>query len=266
MPMKRPDQILPSVPLSTPPQMPPFLPDPSIRSANFDQLLRQRGVKFTHKRAQPCPNLRKLDDHTHDPNCTICGAKGFMYYDEREIIGMFSGNSLEKVFEQQGTLELGTTIVTFPTTYDDGTQADFGQYDQLILKGYEVRLWELKEYEVRSNKRQRLRYPITSIDNLSTVKNNVLKTYTANVDFRITNGEIEWIDGHTPELDPITGQGQVYAVSYYASPVYTVLQALRELRITQELIAGNKQAIRLSQELLVRKDFLVHATLEPLAG
>ena len=80
------------------------------------------------------------------------------------------------------------------------------------------------------------------------------------MDFNInTTGDIVWVDGRQPFYDPHTMHGEVLTWSFYSHPVYLVVQTLRELRITQELVNGQKVARRLPQQLLVRRDFLPSA-------
>lgn len=268
--MKKPDAVLDSVadqcpPTSTPSGFPINLPDPSIRGDAFDQQLKNRGIRFIHKRATPCPNLRNLEDNTHSPNCPICDGSGILRYKQREIVGVFQGNSLQRLFEQQGIWEVGTATITMPTQYEDGTQADFNTFDHLIIPDFEIRTWELKEYEPRADNRQRVRYPITGIDHMSSVENGELRVYEEGVDYNLVDGEIEWISGKEPAYDNINERGTVLTISYFCNPVYSVLQSMRELRVTQELIDGQKTARRLPQEILVKRDFLVSPP-EKLAG
>ena len=100
---------------------------------------------------------------------------------------------------------------------------------------------------------------------MSSVENGVLKIYTAGVDFNIVDGEIEWISGQEPPYDSINERGTVLTISYFCNPVYSVLQSMRELRVTQEYVDGQKVARRLPQEVLVKRDFLVNPA-EKLAG
>jgi hypothetical protein len=268
MVMKKPDADQAVASTSTRSPMPNLILDPSIRGASFEQLLENRGIRFTHKRAVPCPNLRSLDDNTHDPNCPFCDNSGILRYGDRDITGVFQGNSLEKLFEQQGIWEIGSAIVTLPDTYDDGSEADFNTFDQLIIQDFEVRLWETKEFEPRTGNKQKLRYLISDsgIDHLSSIEAGVLREYTVGTDFNIVGGEIEWISGKEPGFDSVADLGSVFTVAYYAKPVYNVLQHMRELRVTQEHQSdGTKIARRLPQEILVRRDFLVNPT-EKLAS
>jgi hypothetical protein len=179
-----------------------------------------------------------------------------MFYDEREITGVFQSNSIEKTFEQHGIWEIGSAVVTLPTEYDNGDQAEFNTYDELVIPDFTVRLWELKEYEPRPGGIQKLRYPIKKMDYLASIVNGVLKVYQEGVDFNITtDGTIQWLIA--PAYDATNSIGQVFTASYFANPVYKVLQPLRELRVSQEMVNGQKIAKRLPQQVLVRRDFFI---------
>jgi hypothetical protein len=248
----------PTSPFSYPSLNPQFIADPSIRGNNFDQILQNRGIRFIHRKSAPCPNIRSLEDNSHNPNCPLCDGNGIIYYEEKEIFGVFTGNSLQKNFEMQGIWEIGTATVTLPIEYPDGSPAEFNTYDQLVIPDFTVRLWELKEYEPRIDMQQQLRYPITSVDFLASAVDDQLNPFEAGVDYNINNGKIEWIPGREPSYDNTTERGDVYVASYFANPVYVVLQHLRELRITQELVDGQKVPRRLPQEVLVKRDFLAN--------
>jgi hypothetical protein len=203
-------------------------------------------------------NVEATTFQAHVPDCQFCDDSGIIYYEQREIWGVFSGNSIEKTFEAHGVWETGTAVVTLPTEYPDGVQADFNTYDRLEIPDQSVRLWELKGYEPRPDGIQDLRYPIKNIDYASSITDGVQKFYFIDVDFTITpEGAIKWIPGREPFYDVGLERGEVIGWAYYANPVYVVLQSLRELRITQELVNGVKTARRLPQQILVRRDFMV---------
>jgi hypothetical protein len=248
----------PKSPTSVPSPLPLHIPDPSIKGVSFDQLIQNRGIRFIHRIAAPCPNLQTVFDNSHDPNCPICDGNGMMYYREKEIWGLFYSNSLEKNFEMQGIWEIGTAFVTLPTVYPDGSQAEFNTFDQLVIPDFTVRVWELKEYEPRANRQQQLRYPIATVDFIGAAKNGVLIEFEAGVDYNVVDGKIEWVAGKEPQYDNVKDRGEVFVVSYFCNPVYNVLQHLRELRITQELINGQKIPQRLPQQVLVKRDFLAN--------
>ena len=264
MAMDKPNAPYPtSMPPTFPSPMPLQIPDPSIRAESFDQLVANRGIRVIHRRALVCPNVLALDTNAHTPDCPNCDNSGYMYYGDREIVGTFSGNSMEKTFEQHGVWEIGTAVMTFPSEYPDGAQADFQQFDRLEIPDFQVRLYELLEYEVTPDNRQELRYDIQKVDLMISTNDgtvDVQRIYIAGVDFNIVDGGIVWVDGKQPIFDVNANRGQVVSIAYYANPIYIVLQSLRELRITQELdpVTGLKIARRMPQEVLVRRDFLVH--------
>lgn len=220
---------------------------------------------MVHYKAIPCMNVKSTDFQAHTPDCKFCDNSGIIYYDSKEIWGVFSGNSIEKTFEAHGVWEVGTAVVTLPTTYPDGTQADFNTYDRLEIPDFTVRLWEQKGYEPRPGGIQELRYPVEKVEYASSITDDVQRFYTEGVDFTLTpdtisnGGAIQWISGREPIYDPRLGRGAVVGWSYFAKPVYVVMQSLRELRITQEMVNNVKTAKRLPQQVLVRRDFLVRA-------
>lgn len=147
-------------------------------------------------------NVESTNFQAHQPDCPFCDDSGILYYQSTEIWGVFTGNSIEKTFEAHGVWEVGTAVVTLPTEYPDGTQADFNTYDKLELPDFSVRLWELKEYEPRENNIQSLRYPTQKVEYASSISNGVQKFYYLNVDFVIdSDGNIQWIDGRQPTYD-----------------------------------------------------------------
>ena len=262
MSMDKPNKTYPTPPATSitsgPSPMPMYLPDPSIKGVSFDQLLNQRGIRFIHHKAIPCMNVEATTFQAHQPDCPFCDDSGIIYYQAVECYGIFQGNSIEKTFEAHGVWEVGTAVVTFPTEYPDGTQADFNTYDKLEIPDFTVRLWELKGYEPRPGGLQELRYPIQHVEYASSITDGVQKFYMPGVDFNVTaDGMIEWIPGKEPFYDANLERGEVVGWAYFAHPVYVVLQSLRELRITQELVNGVKTARRLPQQILVRRDFMV---------
>lgn len=254
--MPKPDQVLTDRPNQQPSPMPVNIQDVSLHKQSFDQLLQNRGIRFIHRKAVPCVNMRSLDDNSHSPNCTICSGNGFYYYAEKEIYGIFTSNSLQKNFEQQGFWEIGTAVVTLPSEYDDGTQCELGMYDQLVIPDFTTRMFELKEYMPTDNNQQQTRYPIHTFEFMSSVENGTLNTYIKDTDFSIVDGKIQWVPGNTPGYDATSGVGSVYNIVYYSNPTYVVMNHMRELRVTQQLVNGVKTAVRLPQQVLVKRDFL----------
>lgn len=233
---------------------PTIIPDTSIRSGSFNQLINNRGIRFIHKKALKCPNVKSADGRGHDPMCTLCDNSGYIYFNDKEIFGTFQSNSLEKLMEIQGVWEEGTAVVSFPTEYADGTQADFVYHDKLIIPDFQVRVYELREFEFNENLTERLRYPIIDIVTAISAKDSEITEYKKDEHFTIENGKIKWISGMEPIYDEITEKGAVISYSYLTNPEYNVVRHMHELRATQELINGQKVAVRLPMQLLIKRD------------
>ena len=258
--IKKPDKVYPVSPTSVPykAHMPNIIPDPSLHGDAFNQLINNRGIRFLHRKSMPCPNLRSKSDNSHEPQCSFCDNSGIMYYEESEIFGTWANNTLEKLFQVQGVWEIGTALISFPTEYNDGRQADFKTFDQLVIPDFEVRLDDVFEYEPTPNRQQRLRYPINDVEVMRAVVGGQLKSYVKGEDFNIVDGKIEWVAGKEPAYNMNTETGEVISINYTTNPVYTVLNVLHELRATQEMGAdGVKKAKRLQQQVLVKRDFLL---------
>ena len=262
--MKKPNKQYPKSTRSTPSPMPGILPDPSIKAASWDELIQNRGIRFIHRVAMPCPNMKGLDENNHAPNCQLCDNSQMLYKetfpgttDEREVWGVFTSNSLEKMFEVQGVWELGTAVITFPAEYPNGLQADFNTFDQFYCPDFEVRLYDLLKYEPTTNDIQKLRYPIVNIEYITAVVNGVLTEYQLGTDYEIVDGGIYWLI--KPYYDSANDLGQVFSIVYNANPVYTVQNVLHEMRVTQDydIATGQKTARRLPQQVLVKRDFLL---------
>jgi hypothetical protein len=119
-------------------------------------------------------------------------------------------------------------------------------------------MYELKEYEPRPNNQQQLRYPVFNVDFLASAINDQINPFEEGVDFNIVDGNIEWVPGHQPSYDAVHKRGDVFVVQYFANPVYNVLQHMRELRVSQQMVMGQKIARRLPQQILVKRDFLAN--------
>lgn len=252
--LDKPNQPYTNPPNSYPSPMPDNIPDISIRGEAWDQLAQNRGIRFIHRVAAPCPNMKSLVDNNHDPECPFCDGSQILYIQDKEIFGLFSSNTLQKMFEVQGVWEIGTAVITFPTEYDDGTQADFNIFDKLVCPDFQIRLSDLKEYD--NSGTTGTKYPIINVCDITSVVGNAIKKYTQGVDFNIVDGNIVWVAGQEPSYDSIQEMGEVLSITYSANPVYNVLQTLHEIRATQQMVGGQKIAKRLPQQVLVKRDFL----------
>ena len=260
--IKNPNVVYPPAKGPSSPYMPLNIPDPTMNEDAFEQLLANRGIRFIHRKGTPCPNMITLTSNQHSPNCELCDHDNFFYYQEKEFWGTFIGNTIQKIFEYQGIWDIGATMLTVPTMYPDGSEADFNTMDKLVMVDFEVRLWELFEWKDPVNDTVFLRYPVTGVEFMFRSENdkNII-TYEDGVDFDIVDGAIKFKKNADLLFNKDERVGSVVSISYFANPVYIVLHPLRELRVTQELDPGTGQKVtrRLPMQLVIKRDYMPFA-------
>lgn len=257
--MHRPSKTFPQSPGFVRDMTPKNLPDPQMNPVAFEELIKNRGIRWQHFKASQCPNIRDLEVGLHDPNCSKC-ENGMLFYGGAEVHGFFQNHKLEKIFEVIGQWDIGEAVVTFSAYADDadgnpgkGPAIDLQAFDKLICLDYEFRWQQLIEYSPLGV--DRLRYPALSVEFLSTVD----KQYYVDVDFVINDaGRIQWLGANRPSYDQMLSRGEIYTVAYTARPVFYVTQLLHEIRATKAMdpTTGTITAIRLPQQVMIRRDYL----------
>lgn len=243
---------------------PDSLPDPLLDKIAYDELIKNRGLRWKHFKGTPCPNLGDLEIQSHDPNCNAC-ENGMLFYEGGEVHGVFQANRLERMYEIQGVWDVGEAVITFSANMDDidgnpglGAPVDLQHFDKLMCLDYTFRWQELIEHSHVGI--DRLRYPALTVEFVATVSGKVKNFYVGR-DFQITSeGFIEWLpNGNKPTYDQLNSRGEVYTISYCARPVFYVVQLLHEIRATKAAKPGTRNekiAVRLPQQVLIRRDYL----------
>ena len=256
---KRPTQIFDSIGRIKP-NLPDGLKGPIFDGAAFDEHIRQYGLRWKHEKAALCPNVMDIDAQDHDPNCANCD-RGYLFFGDKVPIGAFYQNKLEKMYDAQGVWDIGQAVVTFQSYLDgpdgepsQGSMVDFQVGDRLTCLDYTFTWQELIENSPGGI--DRLRYPACTVEFVAD-KN---MTYLEGVHFKITKeGFIEWVSAKRPKFRQDINRGGVYTVVYTAQPVFFVVQLLHEIRATigTDKRNGNEiKAIRLPQQVLIRRDYL----------
>lgn len=257
--MRRPTKTFPPSPGQVRKLTPDRLPDPQLDPLHFEELIKNRGLRWKHERATPCPNVTSLETNDHDPNCRAC-ENGMIFYSPTEVHGVFQGNKLERMYEIQGSWDVGEAIVTFSAYADDddgnpgkGDAVDLQHFDKLTCLDYQFRFQELVEHSLTGP--DRLRYPAQTVEYLSTKD----KQFYLDQDFVIdANGYIQWLGQNRPGHDQLNDQGEIYTIAYCAQPVFYVVQLIHEIRASKAVdqMTGLSTAIRLPQQVLIRRDYL----------
>lgn len=258
--VRRPLQRYPKSPGYSRRMTPDNLPDPQLDPIAFEQLIKNRGLKWKHEKGTPCPNVDDMDTQQHDPNCECC-TNGIIYFDPQCINGLFQQNKLERMYEVQGVWDIGEAVVTYSAYADDkdgnagyGCPVDIQHFDRLTLLDYEFRWQQLIEHSPTGI--DRLRYPALSMNYLATKD----KEYFVDKDFIINeDGNIKWLGQNQPGYDQLNDRGEVYTIVYSARPVFLVVHLVHEVRATktEDPIDGEVKAVRLPQQVLLRRDYLV---------
>jgi len=238
---------------------PGVLPDPGWNDVHFSELVKNKGIRFTHSKAVPCPNVSDHESMVHvnhctNPNCWM----GMLYVQPKIVWGYFNNDQLNKLYEIQGEYNENVAIITMSATYDDGTECDLGTFDWLVADEYSKRVYELVEYNPAGV--DRLKYYALDTHIVTTEDKEFIK----DVDFVIQDGRIRWISQNRPGYNQQTNRGQVYSVGYYIRPMFSVHHVMKELRASQAVdpVTGEKVAIRFPQHIMVTRTLLYPDTTD----
>ena len=251
--MKKPGDRYPSAAGSFGSMAPGILPDPGLNDVHFSELIKNRGMKFTHHRAIPCPNVQDNESMIHVNHCTHPNCfNGMLYIQPNVVWGYFNNDQLNKLYEIQGEYNENIAIITMSATYEDGTQCDLGVYDLLESSEYSKRTYELIEYNPAGI--DRLKY--YAIDTYVLTLHD--REFVKDVDFTILDGKIKWISNNRPGYNQQSGRGQIYSIGYYIRPTFFVHHVMKELRATQVVdpMTGEKIAVRLPQHIMCLRELL----------
>lgn len=231
------------------------LQDYSLNPTHFDDLIRNRGLLFTHTHALPCPCVDDINASVHSTECShnACD-NGFLQVLPKQVWGYFNNDQLNKLFEVQGEYNSNMAIITFSAHYVDGSEADFSTFDRVEMEAeYSKRMYE--RFESSPSGLDRLRYRATEVEYLISHSG---KVYEQNVHFILDNGWIKWVGVDRPQYNQALGRGETCSVSYTTKAMYYVNHVMKEIRGSQQFDTGTGQkiAVRLPQHVLVTRQFL----------
>lgn len=251
--MKKPSSTYRPLSGSTRSFAPGILPDPSLNSQHFDDLIQNRGVLFKHTKALPCPNVQDANSMIHLPDCQhpLCW-NGYLQVDPVEVWGYFNNDGLNKLFEIQGEYNENIAVITLSAEDTESQQAEVHPFDQLESQEYRKRVYELVEANPVGV--DRLKYKAIEIFRIYTKE----KQYTQGVDFVLEHGKVRWVGQNRPGYDQALKRGEVFTIAYYIRPVFFVHHVMKELRATQEfdVMSGTKKAVRLPQHIMVLRELI----------
>lgn len=250
--MQKPGSKYPSSAGSFPSMAPGTLPDPSWNAVHFNEMIKNRGILFTHSKAIPCPNVQDVESMIHVNHCTHPDCwNGMLYVQPKKAWGYFNNDQLNKLFEVQGEYNENIAVITMSAVYEDGEECDLAPFDWLVADEYSKRVYELVESSPSGI--DRLKYPALEVHTLRTHNREFIK----DVDFTIDQGRIRWISNNRPSYNQSLNRGEVYTIGYYIRPSYYVHHVMKEVRASQLLEStGEKIAIRFPQHIMVTRTLL----------
>lgn len=226
----------------------------TLNPEGFEELIKSQGVRMFHQRPVPCPNVRDLHGDDHSPACNLC-FNGFVYYDQREFIGAFQGNTLDRRFGANGTWDLDQATIIIPVRDQAEEIIDVQYFDQIIIPDFTVRYYQRVEHSQTGI--DRLQFPAISVDFIADSSGNI---YTPGIDVIVDNGRLKWISNNRPGYDATLKRGIIYSVNYYTAPVFSIINLPHQLRMVQTQGSGGPGTpnvpARFPQLAVVRKDFI----------
>jgi hypothetical protein len=222
----------------------------------FQELIRTKGVFFTHYAACLCPRIQSIEDHIHHSNCPLNCEDGFLYVKKGILAGIFAQDSKQAILENIGQLEDNSASVTINTHYSDdkNKRAIINIYDKLILNNQIDVLKKHNEYiEVNHTGIDRLSFDPISIDYLISYSG---KVFEQSNHFTIENGFLKWITKERPSYNLVEKKGEIYSISYFYYPIYFVKKIFHELRISQTLINNTPTTTQFPMQVELYKDFI----------
>jgi len=229
----------------------------SFDAEAFDQAVRSHGVRLVHYTALRSPvgmtdlddNRRPLPDHSGSSN-------GFLYTKAGVIRALFLGNSNRPDLRDIGFVDGASSTVTFPRSYEDGTEFYLAPFDRFYLEeeSIVVPTWQLTR--ANASGIERLSFPAVSVEQLVDSRGDF---YRQEQDFCVKNGQVVWLDGgRRPMPDLETGRDAVIGIRYRYRPFWYCARMLHEIRVAQveSLVNDDRRLIRMPQQALLNREFL----------
>lgn len=209
---------------------------------SFDKLVKEKGVRVKIYRSMYCPNVKSIDGAEHNIDCKVCSGDGFLDVYPLETLAFIQAQDYKSSPLANGNVDGNSVLATFLTGIE--------------LQYYtKIELCDFTEIFFQHVKRQRE----TNIDVLKykAIRVNALidsngKTYHEGIDFCLDiNGNIKWHNNKGPFPD------QVYSIHYEAQVMFRAIKASHVNRFTQIATKSGEVHLKLPEQWLLQKDFLV---------
>lgn len=211
-----------------------------LKPQDFDQLLKQKGIKCKVYRSMYCPNVKSVDGAEHNLNCTMCNGSGFIDVDPICTLVLFKTQELNKLPEVEGMVDGNTVVMTFPI----GIELQY--FTRIDLEDF-TDIYFQRILRKEGSNVDILKYAACRVNVLIDANN---ARYYQDQDFTIdTNGNIMWGAGNTP------ADNTPYTIHYEAKQQYRATAASHVNRFTQYVSGGQAEFIKMPEEWYCTKEF-----------
>lgn len=211
----------------------------------FDLLIENKGylLAWTRACACPCTPVSTKSDQP-DPNCTLCGGKGWFYFGGNQVQDL-SGYNFDaiqkKIIEDSGAMLIRGILTNAAAQYDaqdrlgnwqSGTmsltvrhQNKLGLYDRLVVLWPEIVFSEVVEAD--GTTALPARYLVTGVNKVQGYSEGSAVDYAAGTHYeRNAEGGLTWYSGQEP------ADGDRVALHYTCHPTFLVVEHPHVIRST----------------------------------
>lgn len=225
------------------------MPDIKLHASKFETLIQRRGRTVRWQEAILC-SCWNLDSGQPNYYCRACKGVGYTYAEPIESVALVMSITQHKEYvDSAGVFDVGDAVMTVPRRewaqeknrfnmgkFEYVPLYDVGMYDIITLLDTEYKASELlvRGTEIQGRPPDTLlNDEVLSIKSIRQANSETGETtvYTSGIDYTHQKNTIVWKDSRQPEI------GELYSVTYYHRPMFTVLAELPKPRFqdNQEL-------------------------------
>jgi hypothetical protein len=223
---------------------------------NFDEVTAGHGVLLEHYIGIRCPaGLVDKTDSLHRPHPDHEGcSNGFIYKSAGLVMATFAGVGKDVRQVDLGILDPSTSNVTFTRSYTDGRQVFMSPMDRFFLAEESILVPNWDVVEASPIGLDRLLFPAAVVTHV--VDSRGL-WYQVGKDYQLTNGQIQWLQGHGPGMDPQSGKGRIFTARYLYRPYWYLQRMLHEIRPVQTMDNdGNRRIQQANQAAVLQREYV----------
>jgi hypothetical protein len=229
-----------------------------------DSFITSHGIQFEHWKAMPSPiGKKERGDYRRSDQIDDQQSNGFLYDKAGCFTAVLMGNSKGKQQLDGGVMDTSTGRITLPRFYDeqglaDGSRIYLAPGDRIYVKNKEINTrvpnWQEMTFELdRDNMAQ---FPVCVVEKL--IDSRGIE-HRQDIDFKITSeGNIRWLAGKGPGLDPETGKGRVYSIRYLYDAHWYITQLINEVRIGNVTENGIRKEERMPYHAQVVREYVYY--------